>query len=117
MRHFAQGAADIIERAGRTVTYRKLSPDSTYSAATGKLTPTYEDYTVKAGVRNYTPKEITGLINYGDREVRLKGLDLPFTPAEGDTVVIGAQSFRVSSINTLAAGDEEALHIMHVQGQ
>lgn len=117
MMQFAKGAADIIERAGRDITYRQILSTSTYDPATGKLTPSFQSHSVRAGVREYTPREITGLVNFGDREVRLRAIDLPFTPAEGDTVVVGSQQFRVASINTLAAGNEEALHILRVSGQ
>lgn len=116
MRHMARGAANIIERAGVLVTYRKLNATSTYSTTTGKMTASETDYSVRVGVRSYSPREITGLVNAGDREVRLRGIDLPFTPAEGDKIQIGTQWVMVRSINTLYAGDDQAMHIMQVSG-
>lgn len=116
MRHMARGAANLIQRAGVLVTYRKLNAASTYSATTGKLTASETDYSVRAGVRSYSPKEITGLVNYGDREVRIRGIDLPFTPAEGDKIKIAATWMRVANIDTRFAGDDEALHIIRVSG-
>jgi hypothetical protein len=116
MMQAVRGVQRLIETAGYTITYRAI-PAGTYSAATGKLTATPVEHEIKAHVRYAKNKDITGLVNYNDRELRLRAIDLPFTPKEGDEVVIQGKKYRVASINTMNAGENPAIHIMQVSGQ
>jgi hypothetical protein len=43
-------------------------------------------------VRQYRAREITGLVQQGDREVRIAAADLSFTPKSNDQVVDGSQT-------------------------
>lgn len=116
MKNLADGAAALIERAGQSITYRAIST-GTFSNTTRKLTATETDYSIRAGVREYSPREITGLVNFGDRKVIMRASDLPFTPKEGDKVKVGSQWFRIAAINTRNAGDNSGVHIMQVTGK
>jgi hypothetical protein len=75
-----------------------------------------QSYTIKAGVRQYRAKEITGLVQQGAREVRIAAADLSFTPRPSDQVVIGGKTFQVVSVNTRSPFNEAAIHIVQVQG-
>ncbi len=105
----------MIGRAGETVTYKRVTHGS-YSTATLQSTPSVQSSTIKAGVRQYRAREIGGLVQQGDREVRIAAADLSFTPRQNDQVVIGGKTFQVVSVNTRSPFNEAAIHILLVRG-
>ena len=107
----------LIGRTGETVTYQRVTHGS-YDPATMLSTPSVESYPIKAGVRQYRAREIAGLVQQGDREVRIAAMDLGFTPKPNDqvVVVIGGKTFQVVSVNTRSPFDEAAIHIVQVRG-
>jgi hypothetical protein len=105
----------LIGVAGETITY-KLVTHGAYSTATLQSMPSVQSYTIKASVREYRPKEIAGLVQQGDREVRIAAADLSFTPRPNDQVVIGGKTFQVVSVNTRSPFNEAAIHILQVRG-
>jgi hypothetical protein len=96
----------LIGVAGETITYKRVT-HSAYSKATLQSTPSVQKYTIKAGVREYRAGEIAGLVQQGDREVRIAAADLTFTPRPNDQVV---------SVNTRSPSNETAIHIVQVRG-
>jgi hypothetical protein len=105
----------LIGVAGETVTYKRVTHGSC-STSTLQSTPSVQSYTIKVGVRQYRAKEITGLVQQGDREVRIAAADLSFTPKPNDQVMIGGQTFQVMSVNTRRPFDEDAIHMLQVRG-
>jgi hypothetical protein len=87
-----------------------------YSTATLQSAPSVQSYTVKAGVRQYRAREIAGLVQQGDREVRIAAADLGFTPRPNDQVVIGGKTYQVVSVNMRSPFSEAAIHIVQVRG-
>jgi hypothetical protein len=79
-------------------------------------TPSVQSYTIKASVRQYRAREIAGMVQQGDREVRIAAVDLTFTPRQNDQVVIGGKTFQVVSVNTRSPFNEAAIHIVQVRG-
>jgi hypothetical protein len=89
-----------IDRCGgETITYKRVTHGS-YSTATLQSTPSVQSYTIKASVRQYRAREIAGLVQQGDREVRIAAADLSFNPKPNDQLVIGGKTFQVVSVNT-----------------
>ena len=105
----------LIGVAGETITYKRVTHGG-YSTATLQSAPSVQSYTIKAGVRQYRAREITGLVQQGDREVRIAAADLSFTPKPNDQVVIGGKTFQVVSVNTRSPFSEAAIHIVQVRG-
>jgi hypothetical protein len=105
----------LIGRAGETVSYQRVAHGS-FDTATLQSAPSVESHTVKAGVRQYRAREIAGLVQQGDREVRIAAADLSFTPRPNDQVVIGGKTFQVVSVNTRSPFNEAAIHIVQVRG-
>jgi hypothetical protein len=105
----------LIGVAGETITYKRVTHGS-YSTVTLQSTPSVQSYTIKAGVRQYRAREIGGLVQQGDREVRIAASDLSFTPRPNDQVVIGGKTFQVVSVNTRSPFSEAAVHIVQVRG-
>ena len=73
----------LISKARETTTYQQVTHDS-FSMSTLQSAPSVQNYTVKAGVRRYRAKEIAGLVQQGDREVRIGAAGLSFTPRPND---------------------------------
>jgi hypothetical protein len=71
---------------------------------------------LKAGVRQYRAREIAGLVQHGDREVRLAAADLSFTSSPNDQLVIGGKTHQVVSVNTRSPFNEAAIHSVQVRG-
>jgi hypothetical protein len=105
----------LIAVAGETITYKRGTHGS-YSTATLQSTPSVQSYTIKAGVRQYRAREIAGLVQQGDREVRIAAADLSFTLRPNDQVVIGGKTYQVVSVNTRSPFSEAAIHIVQVRG-
>ena len=105
----------LIAVAGEAVTYKRVTHGS-YSTATLQSSPSVQSYTIKASVREYRAREIAGLVQQGDREVRIAAADLSFTPRPNDQVVIGGKTFQVVSVNTCSPFNEAAIHILQVRG-
>ena len=83
---------------------------------TRQIAPSVQSYTIKAGVRQYRAREIAGLVQQGDREVRIAAADLSLTPRPNDQVVIGGKTSQVVSVNTCSPFNEAAIHIVQVRG-
>jgi hypothetical protein len=105
----------LIGVAGETITYKRVTHGS-YSTATLQSMPSVQNYTIKAGVRQYRAREIAGLVQQGHREVRIAAADLSFTPRPNDQVVIGGKMYEVVSVNTRSPFSEAAIHILEVRG-
>src|SRR5918996_555484 len=105
----------LIDVAGETITYKRGTHDA-YSTATLQSTPSVQSHTIKAGVWEYRAREIGGLVQQGDREVRIAAADLSFSPKPNDQVVIGGKTFQVMSVNTRSPFSEAAIHIIQVRG-
>jgi hypothetical protein len=105
----------LIGVAGETITYKRVTHGS-YSTATLQSAPTLQSYTIKASVREYRAREIAGLVQQGDREVRIAAADLSFSPKPNDQVVIGGKTYQVVSVNTRSPFSEAAIHIVQVRG-
>jgi hypothetical protein len=105
----------LIGKAGETITYKRVTHGA-YSTATLQSTPSVQSSTIKAGVREYRAREIAGLVQQGDQEVRIAAADLSFTPKSNDQVVIGGKTSQVVSVNTRSPFSDTAIHILQVRG-
>jgi hypothetical protein len=104
----------LIGVAGEMITYKRVTHGA-YSTATLQSTPSVQSYTIKASVRQYRARAIAGLVQQGDREVRIAAADLSFTPRPDDHVMIGGKTFQVVSVNTRSPFSEAAIHIVQVR--
>jgi hypothetical protein len=105
----------LIGVAGETMTYKRVTHGA-FNTATLQSAPSAQSHTIKASVRQYRAREIGGLVQQGDREVRIAAADLSFTPRPDDQVVIGGKTYQVVLVNTRSPFDEAAIHIVQVRG-
>ena len=52
-------------------------------------------------MRNLKPAEIEGILQYGDREVKIAGDALPITPRKDDRVIVSGKVYRVFSVDDI----------------
>ena len=99
MNDFAASASAMIARVGVNILWEK-SIGASYDPATGKTSgANVVNYALKGHVRGYRPHEIAGLLQYGDKELRLASSDVAFEVMEGDRVQIDGGYYQVASID------------------
>lgn len=109
--------AALIDEIGQTVTYKKRTGNS-YDPETGINTPTISSESVKAAVRVYNMKLMVpgGIVQQGDREVRIGADDLSVVPEEQDQITIDGSDVTVMSVNIRKARGTDAIYILQVRG-
>ena len=109
--------SSIINEVAETVTVRyQVAAGGGTDAISGGSKPSFTSQTIKAGIRFFKPKEITGLIQQGDRLVVMAAKDLSLVPKKGDRLAIDSQFFQVISVNERTAYDENAVYRLQVRG-
>ncbi len=118
-------ALNLINRYGSTVILRKNSYTGTGTAPGGqgsttqpwdRAQVTYTDYPVKALIRRYSPQELSGLVQQGDREARMAAAALSVTPAVGDEIQIDGRLHRIKAVDTRSDGESPVLHVLIMRG-
>lgn len=101
----------VINRIGENVEWEQKST-GTYSATTGKITgQTTTLHNITGHYRNYKAKEISGLLEMGDKELRIS-TDIAFTPMEGDRLKIDGTFYKVMGIDNRL----NKLYVVHLRG-
>lgn len=106
----------LINIAGQTVTIRELT---SLNVDTGTMTnsPVYTDHVVKASIRDFRDSELAGLVQKGDRELKVAAKDLgSYVPKQNDKVLVGTKQFNVKSVNILTAKNEDAMFELVIRG-
>ena len=103
-----KGVTDFIERRGQTVTVRRPGSPSVEAS-------------VKAFVKDFSPAELQGNLQQGDRRVIVAHLSLvreswPVPPRYGDQVDAGGLTYVVQSSNPLNIGELVARYDLVVRG-
>lgn len=115
---FQAAAVAAVSAAGdlaTSITYNKKS-DATYDTATGVLTRTTVSETVSGIIESYSDSAMNNQnIAVGDRKVAIPGSFFSaITPAQGDEMVIGEETYVVIRAATDAA---EALWTLQARKQ
>lgn len=101
----------IIESKGAAVMWEKIT-GGTYDPATGKYSGNSTTlYNITGHYRNYRPKEISGLLEQGDKELRIS-TGVAFTPLEGDRVKIDGTYYNVMGVDNRM----DKLFVVHLRG-
>lgn len=98
--------ANIIDRAGETVTLRRL-PST--------------DVSVKASIRQYVEHDLAGNIIQGTAEVHISNSEIaaaswPGPPQPTDRLIRDGKHLSIVSVETRNYREETALHILRVRG-
>lgn len=114
---YAGVVSNILNAVGEEITYKRKTTDPALNTTTLVKSPSYTSYTIKASVRQYSLKQINaGLVDAGDREVRIAAADLSFTPTRSDKVTIASRDYFIKSVITRSPKSEAAIHILTVGG-
>lgn len=104
-------ASRMIQHVGVNVVWQKLLGGN-YDVVSGKLLGGVEiEYNIQAHIRNYSEREISGLVEQGDRQLRLANM-LEFTPLAGDVVKIELNKYRVIGVDNRM----NTLNVIHLRG-
>ena len=104
----------LLNTAGRTITYKRFA--SSTAPSTLKRSISYTNFIIKAFVADYSPRDIVGQIQEGDRKVYISAKAITFTPETRDRVAVGDKTYDVVAINNLAAKGEETIYILRIRG-
>lgn len=105
-------ATKMLNKYGKTVIFGSMT-DGTYDTVTGSVSRSASVTTVKARVRDYSPKEFRqGLIIVGDKEVSIAAEGIG-TPKPGDTVTIDSSVYKVLASESVWSGEQVALYKLH----
>ena len=106
----AERVRELVNIAGETVTFRELT-SAGYDPSTMKSTPAYTSHIAVASIRQFADSELTGLVQKGERVLRVGSLDLnPYVPKHNDKVVVLGEEFNIRNVIRLSAKGEDALY-------
>ena len=111
----ADNALRIINKQGQPITYRR---DISADRVTGSddIPLTFTETNIIGSVRQYKASEVAGLIQRGDREVRIAARDLGFLPNQNDQIVTEGITYQVVSANQRSPRGIPAVVIVQVRG-
>lgn len=110
---FQRVGANLVRTFGRNITLTYVT-GATYSTATGTMTPTTSDVTVRGVISNYREDEIGDLIEEGDLKITVAALGLT-EPQLDDTVTIASVAYQVVGVDHLSVGTNAALYEIQVR--
>lgn len=106
-------AQTVMATFGTSVTIRRVA--GTYSTATGTVTETNTDKTVKGRLSNYRDRDFSQLIHVGDRKLEVAAIDVGFLPTIDDVVLIGGVEHEIVNVTQDLATDLPALYTLQVR--
>jgi len=108
--------AEIIAEHGETITYKRKTSRAR-NDTTLVIDNTFSDTTTVAHVRKYSDRELSGLIQQGDREMRIGADQITFEPSDHDIAVIDGAEFNIVSFDTRVDRNVKIEYIFHIRGQ
>ena len=103
---------DMINRAGQTVTLRRVA---------GTTSQTFTDVAAKASVRGYQPHDLVGPVQQGDREVTIGTGEMlaagwPTPPKRNDKAIIDGVTTNVEATEARHFREEIAFFVLRCRG-
>lgn len=89
--------------------------DGSYDPKSGRTSVKKTPTAVDALLTEYSNREITGLIQVGDRRLLIKAADLNIKPEAGDTIVALDETWRVVHPHTTYVGTTAILYDLQVR--
>ena len=106
----------ILDTQGELVTYRRVTAQ-TRSTSTLKKTNTLTNTSnVNAHIRLFKDTELSGLIQAGDREMRIAAEEITFIPNNDDRVNVAGTDFNVVSVSRCTANGSNAMYVLTIRG-
>lgn len=112
---FLAFAKDSVETYGAAMTLRKPGA-AAYNPATGDVAASSTDFAVRGLIESYSEFHVAqGLVKAGDRRIIIAAGSLSVTPQQGDTLLLGGQTFFIVNVKSDYAGDTPILHTLQVR--
>lgn len=111
----AATALRLLTKYGQTVTLRRITTGD-YDPSTGSASQTTTDYTASAAKFDFDFRMsgmtfVPGtLIQSGDKQIFMSAHSLGITPAPGDQVIIGVDTWPVMGVKELKPADTAVLY-------
>jgi hypothetical protein len=106
----------IVRRQGQPITYKRLT-GVTRNETTLQNTNTYTTHSLVGYFRLFKDRELTHLIQQGDREVRLPAHSMTFVPKFNDRILLAdGRSYNVVGVDERYFGGSAGMYILHLRG-
>lgn len=106
----------IAGQGGTSFSYKRVTGISRNNT-TLQNTVTYSTTTgVRGHVRKYDAKELAGLIQEGDRQLRIAASEVDFTPKKDDRIVFTEGEYNVVSVDTRSCREGDLIHVLTIRG-
>ena len=106
---------DILDSQGVSVTYKRVTSQATNSSTLEKANTT-TDETITVHFRKSAYKTVSGLVNEGERQMRISADSISFVPKANDLVVTSNGTMKVVSVDPRTANGLDAVYICVVRG-
>lgn len=111
-------ATNLIAKFGQVATFRKVTV-GTYNTATGKVTNTTSDTSVKIVLLDYNmalKNKPDSLVKDNDRKVLMAASSIAVNPSTNDLIIIGSDTYTITSIpEILNPGGTVLMYEFHVR--
>lgn len=114
----ANRVGEIIDYAGRSITFRRVT-HAAYDTATLKPgTATTTDTLLAATVKNYSARQLGNnpMLQEGDRKVIIAATALSAAPTKNDKIIVATKQYNIVTVDELAAFDQVTHYVLQVRG-
>lgn len=99
-------ASKLVNKFGGTATYRRIVTGA-YNASTGTVVENSTDTVIKGVLENVTKREVSDLVQAGDKKLIIAAIDLGNTiPTIADKVVINSRVMQIIQVDTIEQDNE-----------
>lgn len=99
-------ASKVINKFGGDVTFRRITTGA-YNASTGTVTETAADTAIKGVLENVAKREVSDLVQAGDKKLTIAAQDLNGTvPTVADKVVISSRVHQIIQVDIIEQDNE-----------
>ena len=106
---------NAIPGIGTSITYRSKVAQ-TYNADKGTVKNTKTDTSLKGVFEKVNIREVTGLVQEGDRKCTISAADLSSTPTTADVVIEGGREYQITRVETTEQAGVKLSHILYLHG-
>ena len=93
-------ASKLMAKFGGTATIRRVTP-GVYNPTTGTATEVVADTAVRGVLEDVNQREVSGLVQSGDKRLTIAAADLLTPPTIADKILIGGIVHQVISVKTV----------------
>jgi len=108
-------ASKLMARFGGVVTIRRVSA-GVYNPETGTVTETATDTVTRGVLEDVSLREVTDLVQSGDKRLTIAAADVTVAPTTADEVVITGTVYQVITVRTIEQYNTPITHELILRG-